>query len=271
MEYLLLAVLGLAVGALGTLIGAGGGFVLMPILMLVYPHQSARDLTAISLAMVFFNAGSGSFSYARMKRIDYRSGLLFLSMGLPASLAGAVLIRYVPRAEYDIAFGVLLIAASAFIFFRPPNESGPKARLGHRFRRVVTDAAGTRHEYVYNLPLGMGLSLLVGAASSMLGIGGGIIHVPAMVHLLDFPVHVATATSHFILTAMALSATIVHLGDGSLRGSWPMVVSLSAGAVAGAQLGARLSGRIRGRWIMRALAAALAIVGARILITALWR
>ena len=271
MEYVLLVALGLAVGAFGTVIGAGGGFILMPILLLAYPTQNPDRLTAISLAMVFFNAASGSFSYGRLKRIDYKSGLLFLTMGLPSALAGAWLIRYVPRGGYNVAFGLLLIAASAFIFFRPPNESGPRARLSRHFQRVVVDASGARHEYAYNLPLGMGISFMVGAASSMLGIGGGIIHVPAMVHLLDFPVHVATATSHFILAVMTLAATLVHLTDGSLRGSWPMVVSLSAGAVAGAQLGARLSGRIRGRWIMRGLALALAIVGARILITAVWR
>ncbi len=84
----------------------------------------------------------------------------------------------------------------------------------------------------------MALSFAVGVASSMLGIGGGIIHVPAMVNLLDFPVHIATATSHFILTAMSLTATVMHVIDGAL--GWeelPRVLAIAAGAVVGAQIG----------------------------------
>jgi uncharacterized membrane protein YfcA len=74
-EYLWLLPLGLLVGAFGTLIGAGGGFILMPVLLLVYPRDKTELITAISLAVVFFNALSGSFAYARMKRVDYKSGI----------------------------------------------------------------------------------------------------------------------------------------------------------------------------------------------------
>jgi len=69
----LLVLIGFAVGAFGTLIGAGGGFILTTILLLLYPHDSPQTLTAISLAAVFFNAASGSAAYARQRRIDYRT------------------------------------------------------------------------------------------------------------------------------------------------------------------------------------------------------
>lgn len=270
MTYFLLIVLGFAVGAFGTLIGAGGGFILMPILLLSYPQRSADELTAISLAMICCNATSGSISYGRMKRIDYTSGVLFLLAGIPGAVLGAVTVAYVPRQAFNLVFGLVLMAASLFIFFRPPRESGLSASThgGTRFRRTLIDADGKCHEFAYNLPVGIVLSLFVGFASSLLGIGGGIIHVPAMVHLLNFPVHLATATSHFVLAAMTLAGTIVHLVDGSLRTGLAIAGCLAAGAVAGAQLGARLSPRIRGRWIMRALAVALALVGIRILLVA---
>ena len=76
-EYWWLLPLGVLIGAFGTLIGAGGGFILVPILLLVYPHEKTELITAISLAVVFFNALSGSFAYARMKRVDYKSGIIF--------------------------------------------------------------------------------------------------------------------------------------------------------------------------------------------------
>jgi uncharacterized membrane protein YfcA len=73
MDMIGLIALGFGVGAYGTLIGAGGGFVLMPILLLLYPDDRPELLTSISLAVVFFNTLSGSEAYAMMKRIDYRT------------------------------------------------------------------------------------------------------------------------------------------------------------------------------------------------------
>ena len=110
---------------------------------------------------------------------------------------------------------------------------------------------------------------MVGFVSSFLGIGGGIIHVPALVHLLSFPVHIATATSHFILAFMTLAGTAVHLFSGVFSHGLHRTIALGAGVVAGAQLGAFLSAKIKGAWILRALALALAGAGVRILIAAL--
>jgi len=270
MVYLLLFPLGLAVGAFGTLIGAGGGFILMPILLLVYPGTEPATLTAISLAVVCSNAASGSYTYARMKRVDFKSGLLFLVPGVPGAITGAYAIHMVPRDAFNVVFGAFLLIGGVFIFLRTFFVPKPRTRLRATFQRTLIDAEGTRHVYAYDLALGMVLGFAVGMASSMLGIGGGIIHVPAMVNLLDFPVHIATATSHFVLAVMTLTATAMHLLDGTLgREELPRVVAIAAGAVVGAQVGARLSQRIHGRWIMRSLALALALVGGRILIPAL--
>jgi uncharacterized membrane protein YfcA len=272
MVYLLLIPLGVVVGAFGTLIGAGGGFILMPILLLAYPGEDPATLTAISLTVVFFNAVSGTWSYARMKRVDFKSGLLFLLTGVPGSIVGAYAIHHVPRGAFNLAFGVLLLVGGTFIFLRTFLGNEPKPWLKATFRRTLIDIEGMQHVYAYNLALGMALSFVVGVASSMLGIGGGIIHVPAMVHLLDFPVHVATATSHFTLMVLSLTATTLHGIDGALgKAELPRALTIAAGAVIGAQIGARLSRRVHGRWIMRSLAAALAIVGVRILILAFSR
>jgi len=255
--HILHVLLGLAVGALGTLVGAGGGFILMPILLFLYPGGSPDVLTAVSLAVVFANAASGTVSYAAMGRIDYRSGLLFLLAALPGAAAGAIAVGYVPRDVFCTIFGVALSAAGALVFARPESARGEEP---DRLR-------GGRG---FNVPFGMLLSFGVGFASSLLGLGGGIIHVPVMVYLLGFPVHVATATSHFVLAGVALAGTAVHLISGSLRGLFPMTGALAIGAVAGAQLGARLSSRVRGTWIMRILGLALGLVGVRILLVALW-
>ncbi len=77
LERLWLIPVGFIIGAYGTLIGAGGGFVLVPMLILVYPEEAPEVITSISLAVVFFNALSGSAAYMRLKRVDFRSGILF--------------------------------------------------------------------------------------------------------------------------------------------------------------------------------------------------
>jgi hypothetical protein len=266
-----LIVLGFTLGALGTLIGAGGGFILVPVLLLLYPHASPETITSISLAVVFFNALSGSYAYARMRRIDYKSGLLFATATVPGAIIGALTTSYIPRRLFDAGFGLLMIVAAAYLSFRQ-TEDGKTAEEGNKrhIARNIVEPNGTVHLFSYDLRLGMWLSLLVGYVSSLLGIGGGIVHVPVLVRLLNFPVHIATATSHFILAIMALTGTIAHIATGSFsHGGIRRTVCLAIGVLLGAQVGAWLSARVHGTWIIRGLAVALAFVGIRILIMAL--
>ncbi len=267
-HYLGLVALGIGVGCYGTLIGAGGGFVLMPLLLLLYPEQSADLLTSISLAVVFFNALSGSEAYALLKRIDYRSGLMFSAATIPGAVLGALNTAYVPRRLFDLIFSILLLGAAAFLAWRPRKAGNGRKSMSaahHRMIRRLVDAHGIEYEYDFNWLLGMTISIVVGYVSSFLGIGGGIIHVPALSYLLNFPVHIATATSHFILAIMALTGTVVHILTGTFAHGVHRTIALAIGVVLGAQIGARLSERLRGSWIIRGLAVALGVVGLRIL------
>jgi uncharacterized membrane protein YfcA len=114
-------------------------------------------------------------------------------------------------------------------------------------------------------------SAVVGFLSSLLGIGGGIIHVPFMAQVLGFPTHIATATSHAVLAVMAGAGTITHLVQGAFNGILYRTLFLAVGVVLGAQVGARLSGRVRSAWLLRLLALALLLVGLRLLATPLFR
>ena len=267
-DYFWLIGLGLGVGLYGTLIGAGGGFVLMPILLLLYPKVPPEHLTAISLAVVFFNALSGSESYALMKRIDYKSGLMFAAATIPGAIIGALNTAWVPRHLFNGIFGVILLGGAIFLFLRPNLQRQKRAvqETYHYFEahRHLVAVGGETYDYDFNPLVGIGLSFFVGYASSFLGIGGGIIHVPALIYWLDFPVHVATATSHFILAIMALTGTLVHMWRGDLAVGVNETLALAIGVVVGAPLGAQLSNRIQGPWIVRGLAVALGLAGVRI-------
>jgi uncharacterized protein len=258
-----LALLGVVVGTLGTLIGAGGGFLLLPVLAFLYPHESPALLTAISLTVVFLNASSGSLAYARMRRIDVRAGLAFATAGLPGAIIGAWATHHLDRREFDPLLGIMLVLSAALVQLKP----GRRARKSPAIpTRTLVERDGTTHVYSPRVGLGALLSVLVGFLSSLLGIGGGVIHVPLMVYVLGFPTHVATATSHFVLALLTLAAVLVHGAGGGLGAALSRIVPLGAGVLAGAQAGAWLSSRVHGRWIMIGLAVALASVGVRLLI-----
>jgi len=263
----LLVGLGVVVGAFGTIIGVGGGFILVPVLLLAYPDDDPAIITSISLAVVFFNALSGSLSYARLRRIDYRTGLTFALATIPGAIVGAAATNWLPRQAFDLIFGLLLIAVSIYIASRAGATKGNSlASLRPNAQRTLTDSAGITYSYSFNRELGITISFLVGFIASFLGVGGGIIHVPVMVGLLSFPAHVATATSYFILMFTALTGTAVHIVDGSLAEGWERMTALAVGVVAGAQIGARLSGRLPAGVIVRLLAGALFVVAVRLII-----
>ena len=265
---LLLAGLGVAVGFFGTLVGAGGGFILTPVLLVLYPHTSAATITAISLVVVFFNALSGSLAYARQHRIDYRSGVPFALATIPGAILGVLVVGVAPRRLFDTVTAVLLAAAGAFLLLGPRQERQAHPTGGDA--RMLVDRGGTRYRYSVNVRLGVAYSVVVGFVSSFLGIGGGIIHVPLMVAALGFPVHVATATSHFVLANMAAVGSITHVATGAFSSGTGIhrALALSVGVIAGAQAGAWISQRVRGTVIQRLLALALAALAARLLIGA---
>lgn len=265
----LLLALGVVAGTYGTIVGAGGGFVIIPAFLLLYPDDSAAVVTSISLAVVLFNATSGSAAYARLRRIDYRTGVAFALATIPGAVAGALATQVVPRRVFEGLFAVVLISTSAYIALRPAlSETGGRWRPRPNTYRSLTDVGGNRYSYAFNLQTGVGISFLVGLLASFLGLGGGIIHVPVMVAILGFPAHIAVATSHFILVFTSLAATLVHIATGSLSDDWPKVIPLAIGAVAGAQAGARLSQRLPEKAIVRLLALALFTAGIRLLVAA---
>lgn len=267
MSGIVLFTLGVFVGGFGTLIGAGGGFLLVPVLLFLVPSEPPEVVTGISLAVVFANGLSGSLAYAVKRRIDYRSALRFAAASIPGALLGVLATHQVSRKLFEPVFGIVLMILALYLLTRRASGRTASPGVNPATRRRLVDRDGVAYEYSFDPSVGMALSAAVGFASSFLGIGGGIIHVPALVHLLNFPVHVATATSHLVLAITAGVATIQHAFDGSLAPGLSRLVFLAPGVVLGAQLGARLSDRVHGAWILRLLAVALLAVGARLVLS----
>jgi uncharacterized membrane protein YfcA len=255
-----LVILGVAVGAFGTLIGAGGGFVLVPLLLLLFrlPHATA---VGTSLALVFLNAASGTVAYLRQRRVDLSLGWKFALATVPGAILGAFVTRALSTSVFSLAFGSVLLAIAAVL--ASGRTMAPSSRAEQR--RLV-DLGGETHGYAVDAWKGVSVSFVVGLMSSVLGIGGGIVHVPFLIVVLSLPVHVATATSHFVLSISSFvgASTFGALGDVDV----PITMLMGAGILVGAQLGARASLRARAATIRIVLAAALALVGLRMVLHA---
>ncbi len=247
--HFLLVPIGFLVGVYGTLIGAGGGFLLIPFLLILYPDATSEKMTSISLSVIFFNSLSGTISYAKMRRVNFKAGIIFALSSIPASIAGAYTTSFIPRKIFEIIFGLFLSGSVIFL----------------NLRRIKNDGRGDNEIGVSKIIKGAILSFFVGYISALLGVAGGIIHVPVLIYLLKFPVHTATATSHFILAVVSFFASLTHLLKGYLHNEGLKVILLTAGVVPGAQLGAHLSTKISASWLIRALTIAILILGIRLI------
>jgi len=258
LTFILYVLLGVFIGTLGTLIGAGGGFILTPILFLTHKDWSHHTITGVSLGVIFCNGLSGTIGYLRRRRVDLRSALWFSAAAIPGSLVGLALLAHIPRQPFSLALAAFLLCVSLLLLIK-----GEPVRA--RAKGAIIPASDFWGPSIpHHRPLGMFIAFLAGVIASLLGIGGGIIHVPAMTHILGFPIHSAIATSHFVLAASAASATVGHLADGSLAPGLWHVASIGLGALVGAQLGAALSDRLTGPVILRVLGAALLLVASRV-------
>lgn len=269
-SFYFLTSIGFLVGTIGTLIGAGGGFILVPLLLIIHPDFKTETITAISMAAVASNAISGTVAYFSTKRIDYKAGLLFAACTIPGSILGVYTTQYIPRSVFDILFGMLLFGLATYLFKSGGNQKAHSTSSESRngwVKTTLTDKWNETHTYAYDIRKGAFLSTIVGYFSPLLGIGGGIIHVPAMVEWLRFPVHIATATSHFILAIMASISVVTFYSQGNYAAPeiQHIVFGLIIGLIPGALLGAYLSRFIKGKAIIKALALCLALVSIRLI------
>lgn len=270
-----LVVLGVVIGAIGTLVGLGGGFAVVPMLLWVFRVGEAdRSVTtATSLAAVFLNACSGTYHYARQKRIDYAAGIIIAAASVPTAVLGAFTVMALGgrNVVYDVAFAAVVIAM-AFLLLggnlllkprrKPEREAASRRLLVYDRRRLLGD--GTYLNYRLDVRHGLATGALCGFVAGFLGIGGGIVQVPFMILLMGVPVHVTTATSQFILLFTTASATIFNVSNGRVR--FDYALPIGAGLIIGAAIGARISKSVSG-WVIRvALAFILLLIAIRMLV-----
>ncbi len=271
MEYAILTLLSFVACIFGALVGAGGGFILVPALLFLHsgdPAWSPALVTFMGLFIALCNGISSTATYGRMGRIDWRTGLIFgVSTMIPA-VAGRLVVSRLDAPLFSMFFGCFMMAIALWLLRnaalgRAASASERPLRPGLA-QRHLTDVDGIEYRYAFSMPLGVSLSSGVGFLATFFGVGGGIIQVPIMTQLLRIPVLVATATSMFLLLISASTGVATYfIGGGRLDPWWALC--LGAGALAGGQVGARLARRVKGKVVLVLLAIGLALAGARLI------
>ena len=235
-----LLVVGLGAGTLGSMLGIGGGIIMVPALTLlnVPPTQAAST----SLIAVMSTSISSTIEYSRQKRINYGLGLEIAACAIPGGILGAVLSEYLAENTFKLYFGILLILTGLYILYR---------------NSVLKDRHVKRRSLLLQVAV-FAASFGAGIISSLFGVGGGIIFVPATLLVLGLTMHRAAPTSQFTLMMTAIAGVFTHSALG--HPDYLHAVVLSTGAFVGAQIGARLSRITKDVLLQRLLAVVLMAV-----------
>jgi uncharacterized membrane protein YfcA len=257
---------GMLIGVIGTLIGAGGGFIHVPVLIIFYGF-SPQHAIGTSMAVVMLNAISGTFAYIIQKRIDYEIGIKYAVAAAPGVFVGALLSQLFSVSSFSFIFGLLLIILSYYLFSGKEFSVVRTKAARAPETRHLRDKTGEEFSYAPDMSVGLTASALIGIFSGLFGIGGGIIHVPLMYSALGIPVHIATATSHFILAITGFLGSVAFIGLGYVDLDY--AVLLGIGTIIGATWGARLSLKTRPSLIKKIIALCLFLLALRLLMDVL--
>ena len=257
-------------GVFGALLGLGGGVILVPVLTLVLGIDIHYAIGASIVSVIATSSGAAA-AYLRDGITNMRVGMFLEMATTTGAIVGALIAGYIGGAGLFIVFGIVL-AYSAYAMFRRRDaelpigvEMGPLANylhLGSSYydtvlhRLVAYNVRGAR----YGLPL----MFIAGAVSGLLGIGSGVLKVPAMDIAMKLPLKVSTATSNFMIGVTAAASAGVYFIRGDIN---PFIAApVAMGVLIGATVGTRLMMRARSTLIRRVFVVVLLLVALQMLV-----
>jgi len=239
----LAALVGVSLG----LLGGGGSILTVPILTYVL-GMAPREAIAASLFIVGATSAVSMIGHARAGRVRWKAGALFGVAGMIGAFAGGVLGGFVPGAVLMILFAIMMIVtATAMIRGRKDRGTGaPDTAHSRPILRILIDG------------------FLVGAATGLVGAGGGFLIVPALNLLGGLPMAIAVGTSLLVIAMKSFAGLGGYLFSVQLN--WPIVLAFTATAIAGSFAGVALAGRIPERALRKGFGVFVLVMGAFVLI-----
>ncbi len=261
-------------GIIGSLLGLGGGIIIVPVYTIVL-GLPVHVAVGTSLVAVVANAASAAAVYLESRLTNLRLALVLATITAAGSLLGGLVGTSLSRSWLLGVFGGVLVVVGVLMLVRPEGGRGPvrassvesapasagATELEGRYfdpsskAEVTYRPRGVRSGYVF--------SFLAGNLSGLLGVGGGIVQVPVMNLLLGMPIKAATATSSHIISLTAMAGAVVYLARGYVD---PVVTAVTIiGVYLGARTGARLNRVLPGKLIKRVFSVILFYMAVRML------
>ena len=247
-------VLGIVVGTVIGGLGGGGGVLTVPALVYVL-GQNAHDATTGGVLIVGVTALVGAVVRIRERGVEWRTGIAFGAVGIPAAYLGTLLNRHVGQPVLLIAFACLtLLAAAAMLWHGDEHPEDP----------AEPDGAGTAIATLRTTVTAQAAKIVVcgavtGFLTGFLGVGGGFLVVPALVVVLGMPMSLAIGTSLFIIVLNAASSVLSRTTD--LHLDWMVIAPFTAAAIVASLVAKRVACRLSGTTLSRAFAVVLGVVG----------
>lgn len=224
----------LIASAVFSMLGQGGGAFYVPMLLaLSVPMYVAATTSQVLIVVVSF---SSMLVFARARMVDWKLVLLIEPPTNVGAFLGGFLSPYIPAGFAKICFaGVLLVGA--YYMYKPPRPAGDRhSRPAHWW---LWHRTGVADPYAINILVLVPVMLVAGFVAGLLGVGGGLIKVPAVVVLGGVPMSIAVGSSSLMVGVTALTGFAGHL----LRGHFDLLLTgvLAAGVLVGSQIGPRFA------------------------------
>jgi uncharacterized membrane protein YfcA len=252
----------LGAGFLGSMLGLGGGVIIIPSLSLVFGFPMHVAIGASLVGVIATSTGAASY-YVQEGMSNIRLGMVLETATTVGSVIGAVIAVYTNQQLLAIAFGILLVYTSFYMVRRPERLAAPRVEEKKGYFDLagsyIDKKDGKEVSYdVEKLDRGLGASLGAGALSGLLGVGGGLVKVPVMNIWMGVPMKAAAATSNFMMGITALAGAVIYYGYGQIS---PVVTGLVAvGIFAGAMSGSRIAHLVAGPLLRRLFAVVISVI-----------
>lgn len=248
-------------GGFGSMVGIGGGLVIVPLLSVLLGYDVKLAIAA-SLIGVIATSLSASPRYIRSGLVDRRLGLLLLVAAALGGLAGGLTAGLLDGETLSLLFALLLTGVAVRMLWQIRHPSTPlppddDVGVGFASSFVEPTTGEEVHYQARRIVPGTLVSFAAGNISGLLGVGGGVINVPTMNVLMHVPIRVATTTSTYMLAATAAASATVYTVSGQVD---PLLAApVALGVIVGARIGARLSMRLSQN-VLRAAFVVVAVV-----------
>jgi uncharacterized membrane protein YfcA len=252
---------GAVAGCLGALLGIGGGVFLVPFVDVVLGLglTTARGISIMTVIATSSVVAAGSSS---RPLVNMRLAMLLLVAASAGGLIGGITVIRLPYSVLSAIFSAVTGLIAVLMVTRLDRRNvirdltvdpGP---LGGRFHEH--ESGGHVVYRLKRLPVATFVSVIGGYVSGILGIGGGILQVPALNAWCGVPIRAAAATSAVMIGVTAAASAPIFYGRGDINP--PLSAAAVIGVLAGSQFGFWIGGRARARWLKLLMAVVLAIV-----------